>query len=377
MSYTQVIGHAGMVFDHTRNAAYAKAIEKCVTEDSVVLDLGAGLGLHGLLAAKHGARMVYCVDSSPAVRVVAEVARDNGLANIEVINDAIEDVDLPETVDLIISVFTGNFLLSEDLLPSLFHARDRFLCDGGTLLPGAADMIVLPVSMPDYQEKWLTPWRDPRNTVASDFGLDYKAVGTYADNELYYDDFTRVPFTPLGPETVIHQLDFRTAQSADCDSRATVTADTLGELHGWLGWFNMHLADEQLSTSPRADKLHWSQVFLPANQPVSVEPGDALVLDLKRPVYGDWSWRSTPGSTATQSTFLARPHAHDDLMRQTPQYRPTLNRRGEIQAAVLASFNGNVPAASITEMLVRDFPDQFPDRQSASAYLQVQVERFS
>lgn len=55
MSYGQVCDHRSMVFDQRRNAAYARAIAAHVRPDSVVLDLGAGLGLHGLLAARAGA----------------------------------------------------------------------------------------------------------------------------------------------------------------------------------------------------------------------------------------------------------------------------------------------------------------------------------
>ena len=62
--------------------------------------------------------------------------------------------------DIIISVFTGNLLFGEDLLPSLFYARDRFLAPGGTLLPDAARILVCPASAPqayvDNVDVWNT-----------------------------------------------------------------------------------------------------------------------------------------------------------------------------------------------------------------------------
>ena len=39
-----------MATDDVRNAAYAMAIEQSITPGCVVLDLGAGLGVHGLMA---------------------------------------------------------------------------------------------------------------------------------------------------------------------------------------------------------------------------------------------------------------------------------------------------------------------------------------
>ena len=47
MSYSDVVGHRSMVFDGIRNAAYTRALEKVVTPDTTVMDLGAGLGLQG------------------------------------------------------------------------------------------------------------------------------------------------------------------------------------------------------------------------------------------------------------------------------------------------------------------------------------------
>ena len=91
------------------------------------MDAGCGLGIHGLMAAKAGARKVYLVDPSPVVHLAKQVATDNQLDNVVCIQSSIEELELDEPVDLIVSVFTGNFLLTEDLLPSLFLARDKWL----------------------------------------------------------------------------------------------------------------------------------------------------------------------------------------------------------------------------------------------------------
>ncbi len=56
MTYNTIQGHQGMFFDQIRNDAYFKALQAVITPETVVLDLGAGLGIHGLLAAKLGAK---------------------------------------------------------------------------------------------------------------------------------------------------------------------------------------------------------------------------------------------------------------------------------------------------------------------------------
>ena len=113
--YSSIESHRSMVFDEVRNEAYAKAIRNAVEPGCTVLDLGAGLGIHGLMAAVAGAGKVILLDPSPVVSLGAELARFNGVADrVEVIRKRIEEVDLAEPVDVIVSVFTGNFLLSED-----------------------------------------------------------------------------------------------------------------------------------------------------------------------------------------------------------------------------------------------------------------------
>ena len=46
-NYSCVNSHMGFVYDNVRNDAYAAAIRQLVQAESVVLDLGAGLGIHG------------------------------------------------------------------------------------------------------------------------------------------------------------------------------------------------------------------------------------------------------------------------------------------------------------------------------------------
>src|SRR3990167_6681712 len=67
MSYSSLHRHASMVFDEVRNRAYLEAMRRVITPASIVLDVGAGVGVLGLLAAKLGARKVYCVEPSPVV----------------------------------------------------------------------------------------------------------------------------------------------------------------------------------------------------------------------------------------------------------------------------------------------------------------------
>lgn len=78
-------------------------------------------------------------------------------------------------------MFTGNFLLSEDLLPSLFYAREKFLSPGGKLIPDRAKMIAVPVSAPEYYAKHIECWSNSLQNI------DLSLARRFAVNTLYSD----------------------------------------------------------------------------------------------------------------------------------------------------------------------------------------------
>ena len=105
MSYASVAGHRRMALDTIRNDAYARALADVITPDSVVLDLGAGTGVHGLVAARLGARRVYLVEPEDVIALADELAAANGLAErVTTVQGRIEDVDLPERADVEVAV---------------------------------------------------------------------------------------------------------------------------------------------------------------------------------------------------------------------------------------------------------------------------------
>ena len=158
MSYSQITGHRSMIFDGVRNAAYARALEKAIRPDSVVMDLGAGLGVHGFNAARLGAAQVHLVEPASVMEATAMVAKGNNFNNVHIHTCRAEELELDTPVDVLVSVFTGHFLLTEDLLPSLFRARDKFLAPGGTMIPDRGRMEVMPVSAPGFYQRFIDSW---------------------------------------------------------------------------------------------------------------------------------------------------------------------------------------------------------------------------
>lgn len=379
MSYQDVVGHRSMVFDGTRNAAYTRAMKKVITSDTTVMDLGAGLGIHGLIAARLGAAKVYLVEPTVALDVARKVAADNQLDAVECIRANVETLPLDTRVDVIVSAFTGNFLLSEDLLPSLFYARDHYLAPGGRLIPDCGRMEVVPVAAPAYYDKYVAAWREfPR--VCQQQGLpelDYSALWTYAANSMRHDSAKNMQAQRLAEPAALLELDFNTATKAECNSHVEVSIERDGVCHGWMGWFQMRLLDEWLSTDGESSKTHWNQVFMPLAQPLEVVKGDCLTFSLNRPELGEWTWTTSQGAQRQrQSSFLSRPISREDLQKHASTYRPSLNVEGEAARWVLARMTGDVAVAQLASELQQQHRIQFKETSEALRFVRQLVERF-
>lgn len=362
-----------MVFDAHRNRLYAEAIRKLVTPASVVLDLGAGLGIHGLIAAAAGAKRVYMVEPEPVVRIAEEIARANGLADrVVALEGRIEDVGLPEQVDLIISVFTGNLLYSEDLLPSLFFARDRYLKPGGKLVPDLAELMLAPISAPAIHARHVSCWSEPV------FGLDFSAVRRFAANEILWLNRKAFEAERLGPGAELSAIELASAVNADCRGEAACRIEQSGLCHGLLAWIHIRLGDAWLSTDPSDAEVHWAPVVLPLDPPLVLQAGEEIAISLQRPVRGDWTWSVKAASGSRRhSSFMARSDGPGRLRKMAPDYRPGLGRHGGHTLHALTLMREGCSNQEIAQALVALDPAAFPSMEEALQRVQIMALRYA
>jgi hypothetical protein len=260
---------------------------------------------------------------------------------------------LPEAVDVIISVFTGNFLLSEDLLPYLFHARDRFLKPGGRLIPDMARMQAAPVNAPAFHAERIDCWR------RFGFGLDFSPLGKFANNAVHYTKFENGAMELLSEPFTLTGLDFTTATSADCRCRREMQVDRDGTCHGILGWFDMRLGDEWLSTGPQARRTHWSMAFLPLDPPLALKQGERLQFQLDRPQFGEWTWTIECGKQAQRhSTFHSRLADLDLLKSQADTFVPGLGADGQLASFVLLKMSEGLTTGQLLDSARAQFSDR-------------------
>ena len=371
-TYSSIHTHHSMFFDDIRNNYYFDAIKNAVNKDSVVLDLGAGLGIHGLMALC-GAKKVYLVEPAEIINTTRMIIEENNLSDkVECIEGKIEEIELPEKVDVIISVFTGNFLLFEDLLPSLFYARDKFLSNGGVLIPDRAKMLITPVSAAKYYSKYIDCWSNTLNDI------DFNVVRQFATNSVYLDTPENRQIELLSEPIEILELSFMTATEAACRSNIKVKISNSGKLHGWLGWFDSLVGDKWLSTSPENQQMHWRQVFLPLEEPIIVNQGEIVSFELNRPQFGDWSWIvEVGGKRQKHSTFLSEPIMLSKIIKKSNNYRPKISEKGRMTYKILELFNQKLSIDNIIVKVKADYPDFFCSDEQVDKFIKNMVDEYT
>lgn len=124
-----------MLQDFVRTSTYQHAILSNTNDfkGKTIMDVGAGTGILSFFACQSGASKVYAIEASSMAIFCQELVRTNNLSDkITVIPGKVEDIEIPEMVDVLISEPMGYSLVNERMLESYVYAR-KFLKPGGKL----------------------------------------------------------------------------------------------------------------------------------------------------------------------------------------------------------------------------------------------------
>ncbi|KAL6984851.1 Protein arginine N-methyltransferase prmt10 [Sarracenia purpurea var. burkii] len=297
-----------MLSDRVRMDAYYNAVfeNKHHFDGKTVLDVGTGSGILAIWAGQAGARKVYAVEATKMSEHARELVKANNLQDvIEVIEGSIEDITLPEKVDVIISEWMGYFLLRESMFDSVICARDRWLKPTGVMYPSHARMWLAPIrsglgdqKMRDYEGS-MDDWFCFSDETKAYYGVDMSVLTKpFSEEQKKYYLQTSLwnnlhPNQVLGTAAIIKEIDCLTATVNEIlNIRANVSSSITVEqtrLCGFAGWFDVHFRGNtenpgeheiELTTAPSVDYCtHWGQQVFLLHPPIHVSEGDDLNLN--------------------------------------------------------------------------------------------------
>ena len=273
-----------MMQDFIRTSTYQNAMLQNYPDfqDKVVLDVGAGSGILSFFAIQAGARRVYAVEASSMAMYCEELVRKNNLSDkIVVIYGKIEEVDIPEEVDTIISEPMGYMLYNERMLESFIHAR-KFLKEGGSMFPTQGDLYLAPFSDEAlYMEQYSKSnfWYQQ-----SFYGVDISHLREQAFEEYFKQpvvDTFDIRILTAKPSK--HSANFLTINEVDFEEiyiPFQFVIHTPGMVHGLAFWFEVafigSLKTIWLSTAPTQQLTHWYQVRCLLKFPIFAKVGQVL-----------------------------------------------------------------------------------------------------
>jgi len=292
--YSQLEIHRWMLRDRVRNEAYRKAIFQVVRPGHVVLDMGAGTGILSVFAAQAGASRVYAVERTAIAAVARRMMKANDVADrVEVVEGDLEDIDLPEKVDVLVSEWMGGIGVDENMLAPLVMARSRWLKPGGKVLPERVTAFLAPTWIADFDED-IAHWR------ARPHGVDLSVIAELAAHEAMMSQAPLVPADLLAEPQRLWSHDAYTCTLAEADrsfeARLAFQASRDGKLSGLSAWFSADLAEGQVLTNAvGAPDTHWGRFLFPLDRTLEITRGTPIEVDFRCEL-------SSPGSSELQWT---------------------------------------------------------------------------
>ncbi|XP_051187654.1 probable protein arginine N-methyltransferase 6.2 isoform X2 [Lolium perenne] len=232
-----------------------------------------------------------------------EIVRENELSDkVIVLHGRIEDVEIEEKVDVIISEWMGYMLLYESMLGSVIFARDKWLKPGGLILPSHASLYLAPITNPRRYQDSIYFWRDV-------YGIKMSSMMPLAKQCAFMEPSVETISgeNVLTWPAVVAQVDCYTIQAPDLETVTAAfkfTSMLQAPLHGFAFWFdvefngpvrqkvkkqasqpldvNMQNSSPSnkkkkqdvsivLSTAPEDAPTHWQQTLLYLFEPIELK----------------------------------------------------------------------------------------------------------
>lgn len=284
--YSQLLHQGNMLQDLVRTGTYQQAFVQNTYDftDRVVLDVGTGTGILAFFALQAGARKVYAVEASQSIEVAKMLSDANGFADrLVFIRGKIEEITIPEQVDIIISEPIGFLLVHERMLESYAIARERFLKPGGLMMPTTGSIVICPLTDDAVYREQLAKVSFWQNS--NFLGVDLSGALERAYEEYFSQPIVGfIPLTSLlSSQRTVHTVDFSSVTPEELQKFEVLFSFRIEQtaiMHGFACWFDIAFVGSSatiiLSTAPERPGTHWYQCRLLLRSPLAVNRGQSI-----------------------------------------------------------------------------------------------------
>ncbi|OHT10056.1 putative protein arginine N-methyltransferase [Tritrichomonas foetus] len=272
--------------------------------DKIVFEVGTGPGLFALLAVRAGAKHVYAWEPTTISKTAEDIVKHNNYQeSITILTGPIDEVKIPEKVDVVLTTSFGYSLLLDSLLLAFLYSRDNFLKDDGIVIPAKAEIVFTSCVKSMFAQSY-DYWGDV-------YGFDFTAI---EKDEINNAIVTAVSTTRIKTsQSTIAELDFSkiTKEDLNITSQFSIKAITDHELDCFLLWFKLKFPlpnrNVELSTSPFDPDTHWNQLTFKLPERIKIKQDDEItgtfklkpVTDQLRPLIYDIEYSVNGGQHAT------------------------------------------------------------------------------
>ena len=277
-----------MLQDHVRTGTYYAALTENASDfrGKAVMDVGCGSGILSFFAAQAGARVVYAVEASEFARYAERLVKTNPVlgSRIKVIKGKVEEITLPERVDVLVSEPMGTLLVNERMLETYIYARKHHLVPGGKLFPTNGT-----IYLAAFSDTAL--WNEVSSKSAfwmhdNFYGIDLGALTEEARTSSFAQPvIDQIPPHVLVSNSVVQTFDFQTLDESDLldfEIKLSLQVSRPCTMHGIAAWFDVGFVGTSctrtLSTSPGNPLTHWYQMRIVLREPITVTmAGETIV----------------------------------------------------------------------------------------------------
>lgn len=249
-----ILQAVSLLSHRSRIRKFRQAIQKVVTSQDHVIDLGTGSGILAILAAQQGARVTAIDTNDESLKYARKAASLNNFADrITFIKSHYADFKPEERADVVICEMLSSVMLIEQQVPASQYAIENLLKPEGRIIPEGVTLFVVPVENENLWNRFeVENMRFPRLPQTVDHGQSVD-LGNIQELERY--DFSKL-----------------SNRSFEIDKTVEFEVIKAGVIHGLLGMFESRLIDDINLTMEDG----WRELYLPLPQALSVNRGDTV-----------------------------------------------------------------------------------------------------